>query len=254
MATTKARKLVPFRDYTHTLGIALGGPSFRRQLQTSLERFENTSNMPLELASRLYLGKIYLSPKKKEKEFPKVLHGLDYRKLLGPTREIAQSPPVATNQNATAQPLVPCVTPLRIDLKGLMTLQYDSWETRPLLAIPIDPTDRLDRFWQSVKEVFCAAGFPVLEGEIPRTHAVANLGEPQDYVNLFNGLENSHEPEFRVPVFDARGKINACENEILATDVHLQRLCVYELDGPSWPRGYNSFFQIPDEIDSVALP
>lgn len=116
MAATKARTLVPFKDFTHTLSITLGGPSFHSQFQTSLERFQKTASqtipvqafIPLELASISYLGKANLNTGKKRRvaEFSKVLHGLDfhepgwYGSIFGFLRDASQIRPQGSYDRA----------------------------------------------------------------------------------------------------------------------------------------------------------
>lgn len=138
-----------------------------------------------------------------------------------------------------------------------MTGHHDASDALSL-EIPFDPTDRLDRFWHSVRESFSAAGFPLLDQPTPHAHIVSTLMAgwgPQGYILLPNGARKYRKPRFRLPRFDARDLIKAYENEIWAKDVHLQRLCVCELGSTENLPDGGKVFKLPPEIDSVvALP
>ena len=174
MTATKVRRLMPYKDFTHSLLITLGGSSYLSQLQTSLQRFQKQASTKIPERAfwppdhcHLYLGRLDLRTAQRAAAFSKVLHSLDYRKLLELALEhSAPSSSVVTNQNDTARS-VPHVTPLRVDISGLTTKSPNPSHACDLHMLPIDPTDRLHRFRSSLENSFSAAGFPIIKLEKP---------------------------------------------------------------------------------------
>ncbi len=261
MAAMKLIKPRPYKDFTHSLVIKLGGPSFLSQFQASLQRFEKDvfAKIPPRAIFApehcdLYLGKLKL---KHLDSFSKFLHGLDYHRLLERATENAQSSPVVTKALDEA-PSLSHVASLRIDLSGLATRSVDPTNATKLQLLPIDHTHRLHHFWSSLIDSFSAAGFPLLRAlQEPHLNFVStmmiNWHKPSPYAILPNGKKRYFR-EGRVPRFDARELIKMYENEVWAKDVHLQRLSLLGIGSTERLADGNRVFKQPPEIDSVALP
>lgn len=170
MPATKVRHLVPHKDYTHSLAIQLHSSSLVPQLESSLQRFRKDACAaeiperafkPPELAN-LLLGRLYLKAPQRREDFSKFLHSIDYRKLLRPAPESAQSSFAATEQVDTAHSRFH-VAPLRINFSGIDTIGPNPSIARGLALSAVDPTGRLQSFWRTLIDYFTLAGFPILK-------------------------------------------------------------------------------------------
>ena len=265
MAATKARGLIAYRDYTHSLVIQMDASSFHSQSETSFQRFRKDTlianipekaNNPQAHSNKLLFGRLKLGSLQRREKFSKVLHSLDYSKLIGPAPENAQSSSVAREHIDTA-PSPSHVAPLRVNLSGLNTNWPDPSVTRMLYLSSVDPTGRLHPFIRSLIDIFTKAGFPILEPTRGLslslvTSQLIHWGGPYPFVVLPNGSKRYR--EFRHPTFDARELLKKYENETWATDVRLERLSLLGVGATERnPDGVKVFKEQP-EIDSVALP
>lgn len=263
MAATKVRRLIPNKDYTHSLIIKLQSSSLVPQLESSIRRFRKDAFaaeiperafIPLELAN-LSLGKMYLEGPQRREDFSKFLHSIEYRELLSPAPESAQSSFAATEQVDTARSRSH-VAPLRINFSGLHTAAHDPSKAMELSLLAIDPTDRLQSFWRSLIDRFTLAGFPIVRPS-PNSKwrcvssVIANRSKSNPSIVLPNGERRHKNP---LPKFDARELLKKYENTIWAKDVPLERLSLVAGIGF---KGKNSdgetVWKQPAEIDSVAL-
>ena len=182
------------------------------------------------------------------------LHSIDYRKLLSPAPESAQSSFAATEQVDTARSRSH-VAPLRINFSGLHTAARDPSNALELSLLAIDPTDRLQSFWRSLIDRFTLAGFPIINPfPNPKWHFVSShivhLGKSSPFILLPNGKTRYKNP---LPKFDARELLKKYENTIWAKDVPLERLSLLGIGFTEKnPDGETVMKQQP-EIDSVAL-
>ena len=90
MSVMKARKLIPYKDFTHYLSVPISTRSSRLQLQASFARFERETSAIIPEGSvvnrnyvRLGFGRLRLESKERIDACSKHLHSLDMDKILG---------------------------------------------------------------------------------------------------------------------------------------------------------------------------
>ena len=259
--------MVPNKDFTHSLIIQLAKSSFLSQYEKSLQRFRNdalATNIPekafapSEHYTNLLLGKFKLKSPKRREQFSKVLHGLDYSKLIRPAPESAQSSIVARENADTARSLSH-VAPLRINVSGLATDKPNASNTTRLYLGAVDPTGRLDPFLRSLADTFTTAGFPIIRPQLELRFDVVNSymvnwGKAKPLVVQPDGSRRYKNDFHPVPKFDARELLKKYENETWATDVHLERLSLRGIGATVRDPDGVKVFKEQYEIDSVALP
>ena len=269
MAATKFRPLIVHKNFTHYLEIKLAKSSFPPQFETSLRRFQNdalATNIPekalrsSDILASLFIGRLKLKSPQRREQFSKLLHRLDYSKLIGPVPESAQSPSVlVARENMDPAHSVSHVAPLRIDMSGLTTKWPDPSSIRRLYIGTVDRTGRLHTFLRSLIDVFTTAGFPILT---PNTAPslmvfdsyVTSFRTPSISVTLPDGRTRLRN-KYRVPAFDVRELLKKYENEIWATDLHLEKLRLQRVGATKRnPDGKKVLDKEQPEIDSVALP
>lgn len=261
MAATKFRNSIPYKEYTHTLSIRLGTSSFLSQFQTSFQPFRNNASAIIPEKAflvpelyRLNIGKLRLNTAQRLQEFLKVMHGLDYCKLLGPAPAIAQSPITAVEQFDTARS-VAHIAPLKIDVSGLTTESTNPSRATHLYLLLVDPTYRLQLFLQSLRDCFSAAGFPLLKtSEKQRVKVIdARMVHWHTYIVLPNGERRYYKREAR-PIFDMRELLKVYKNTIWAKEVPLERISLDGIGIRERTSEGDTVFTPPREVDSVALP
>lgn len=276
MAAMKARNLSAGRDFTHSLSITLGGPSFVSQFQTSLQRFQEDASetvpekayYPPELWTKVYLGKLHLGTRNRPRisELSTVLQDLNYRRLLGgPAVERSayySSSSSSSSLSASdikqayaAHSSVSHVAPLKFDLSGIKTTSIDPSKALTLHLLPSDPTGRWRRFCQAVAHYLAAAGFPLVDGREPSIRFVNSLfvhwNQPQGSILLKNGATKYKKPRFNQSAFDARRLIKEYENKIWVKDVELERLCVYEMNATKKLPDGSRVLSEPQEVAGI---
>ena len=266
MAATKVRPLIVYKDYTHSLMIRLNTSSFLSQTETHFQRLRKDALainvpekafLPTLLLQSLLIGRLKLKSPQRREQFSRVLHGLDYSKLIGPAPESAQLSSMV-REHIDMAPSLSHVAPLRINMSGLTTNWPDRSVARHLALLAVDPTGRLHPFLRSLVDIFTTAGFPILAPNLePRLDIVNSFsvywGRPSSLVVEPNGKKR-YKRHYRVPDFDARELLKKYENETWATDVHLERLSLRGVGATERnPDGVKVFKEQP-EIDSVDLP
>ena len=252
------------KDYTHSLTIELA-KSFSSQFETSFQRFRNdplTRNIPekafkqLELGTNLLLGSLKLKSPQSREQFAKVLHSLDWSRLIGPAPASVQSSVAREIIDTARSPSH--VAPLRIDNSGLITNSPDPSLTKSLYIGSVDPTGRLHAFWRSLIDVFAMAGFPILKlNPEPRMnivnmyHVLHHKSNP--LVILPNGSRR-YKSDCSIPKFDARELLKKYANETWATDVRLERLSLRAVGATERDPDGVKVFKEKAVVDSVALP
>ena len=261
MAATKVRNLIAYKDYTHTLSIKLDSSSFLSQFQTSFQPFRNNASAIIPEKAflvpelyRLHIGRLHLNTAQRLQEFVKVMHGLDYCKLLGPAPAIAQSPITAVEQSDTARS-VAHIAPLKIDVTGLTTESTNPSRATHLYLSLVDPTYRLQPFLQSLRDCFSAAGFPLLKTSKKYRVKVTDgrMVLWHTYFVLPNGKRVYYKREAR-PVFYPRELLKVYENTIWAKEVPLERISLDGIGIRERTSEGDTVFKLPPEVDSVALP
>lgn len=265
MAATKVRQLVANKDYTHSLTIKLA-KSLSSHSETSFQCFRNDSLAkdipekafrPFQVSDCLLLGRLKLESPQRREQFTKVLHSLDWSKLIGPAPASAQLSSVARD-NIDAACSSSHVAPLRINLSGLITNSSDLSHTTRLYLRSVDPTGRLHPFWRSLIDVFAMAGFPIIRPTPEPRMMIVNMYQLNWHIStprivLPNGSRR-YRKKRPILTFDATELLKKYANETWATDVRLERLSLRAVGATERnPDGVKVFKDSP-EVDSVVLP
>ena len=272
MSATKARRLVPFKDFTHYLSIPLATCSSRPQLRASFALFERETAAIFPKGSvlnpditRLNMGRLRLESEGRIDACSKYLHGLDMHEILrvaavkatgGPPKLSGlpyQGEPPNDHEVATAVDL----SPLKVDVSGLFSPWDDPSQTRVLKAWVIDRTHRLQHFQHMLVGSLFKAGF--LANAFYSSILVANTALPINwgYKRIYDrstGRWSSSPERPKTPMVDARDLIHGMKDFDWATNIQLEKLGVYALGSKIKFRDGGARMKQSKEVCSITLP
>lgn len=163
-------------------------PVAKPEVQQDIEGVSQVVDVPRPLfpdaalrplgALHLTLGVMSLEDEEKFQEAKELLESLDLAQHLraadeGRAADVGQKGNAAGIESAEGTSIAPCpIAPLHISLEGLFDFGRSTQVSR-LLALPVDPTERLVPFATAVRQHFVDAGFMDLpkRGQELRLHA-----------------------------------------------------------------------------------
>ena len=272
MFTKKARRLLAHQDFTHYLSIPIFTRSSGSQLRASFARFERETSTIIPKDSvlnpeffSLDLGRLNLKSKERIDACSKHLHGLDMHEMLrvaatnaiGGPPDSHDLPYVADTPHAFGTASTVDFSQLKVDVCGLFS-PLDSPSGTPVLSVSvIDRTHRLQHFQHVLVDSLFKAGF--LANAFQNKMNIVNTAVPSTwgYPGVYDPKTGrwSHPGRPMSPRIDARGIIDEWKDYQWATDVQLEKLCVYPLDfRQKLSSGSGARMKQTAEIDSIALP
>ena len=234
MSGAKVRKLVAFRDFTHTLSIPLAASASMSQLDNSFMRFQNDTSLIIPPAAilnprfyNLLVARLNLPTPRHVDKFSTILRRYDMRKALNAAPTVSRPPSSLEAKSSSKASIVEKSSlhagflPLRIKLFGLSAgMEGNPASAVMLRAKPIDPTNRLPHFLLSLRSFLATTGF------------MADPGN--DHITIVNTLyvqwwvRNRKGPR-KVPKIDARDLINKYRAYEWGTDIPLEEIRLEKL-------------------------
>ena len=238
MSATKARKLLPYEDFTHYLSIPIITRSSRPQLQASFARFERETSAIIPKGSvkdvdivRLDLGRLKLQSEERIHACSQHLGGLDLHEML----RVAAVNAMAGQPNPTDLPYIGDAahavgvataidfSPLKVDVSGLFSMYDDPSRTRALRALVIDRTHRLQHIQHLLLNSLFKADF--LANAFHSTILVVDTAVPLHwgYKGTYDRNTGRWSASGRpvAPKIDARDLIRRWKDYEWATDIQL---------------------------------
>ena len=267
MSAARARRLRPHIDYTHQLSIPLSTPSSRPQLNASFARFERETSNIIPKGSvfnpefaMLFLGKLKLESRERINAFSKHLHNMPVHEMLRVAAVSAvKGRPSFPDHAYQHEPLSLGVAskldypPLKVDISGMNSPNGDS-STRILVAMVVDRTHRLEHFKHMILKSLFKAGF----------QATAPVASPITTTLMMTRLalwwvkntdpKTGRSKAATPPLVDASDLIQGWNDFEWATNVQLEKMCIYRLGVMERLPGGEARQKQPVEVDSIKLP
>ena len=208
----------------------------------------------------LLIGRLRLETPAKLESFKKFTNDLDIRGFLQAPAMKGARHQISTRTTKTDETDVSAssskTAPLVINVRGLhigTTLDFPRSGVCILFASIVDPTNRLERFIESLRRKMFAAGFLVRPFEHSKSVMIVNslrmLGDQK-----VPGRERIGQKTIPAPSFDATGLIKSYENFCWGNDIMLEKLSVTEIGRTRrLPGGGRIEKKIP-EVCSFPLP
>lgn len=238
MSGANVRRLVAFRDFTHTLSIPLAASASTSQLDNSIMRFQNDTSLIIPPAAilnprfyNLLIARLNLPTPRHVDKFSTILRRYDMRKALNAAPTVLRPPSGLEATSSSKASIVEKSSlhggflPLRIKLFGLSAgMEGNPASTVMLRAKPIDPTNRLPHFLLSLRNFLATTGFMADPGNesVSRQYI-------RDHITIVNTLyvqwwvRNRKGPK-KVPKIDARDLINKYRAYEWGTDIPLEEI------------------------------
>lgn len=268
MSATRARKLVPLKDFTHYLSIPLATRTSTPQFHAS---FRETSSAVIPRAAILNpdllvlnLGRLKLKSTREFEAYSKLLHAFDIPKILrvaaptAPSGQLTpvQNVPLPAGRQGLQRTMEIDDSPLKIDISGLFSIDEDASRARVLCALPTDRSHRFQHFQRIILDSLSSAGFLASRFSdgiitIVRTAMASSWGHKGFFDPRLGRWNHSGRP--KTPLIDARDLIESHRDYQWATNVQLETLGVYEL-GPRVKLANGGARQKQmEEVDGIAL-
>ena len=240
-------RITPFRphiDHTHYLGIPLVTAFSRPQLQASFARFERETPAIIPKGSvlnpefaKFLLGSLELKSKKRINACSKHLRSMPVHEMLRVAAVSAMRDPTTFSDIPyQREPLSlglasePDCSPLKVDISG-MSSPFGRMPTQILGAMVVDRTHRLEHFkdiiLKSLSEAgFCATAVPSFMG-LMMTRMLVVYPREGTYDKKTGRWNHKERPED--PKIDASDLIQGWNDFEWATNVQLEKICIYKL-------------------------
>ncbi|CAF9913039.1 hypothetical protein IMSHALPRED_000887 [Imshaugia aleurites] len=255
MSVAKVRRLVAFKDYTHTLSIPLNASASISQLHNSFLRFQNDASLTVPSAAicnpdfyNIYIARLNLPTSRHVDDFSAILRKYDMREVLKaaaiPLRlsSCLESGTTSCASIIEENNMHAGLLPLRINVLGLNAAKpQDPASTTRLDAKPIDPTNRLPLFLLCIRNFLAGTGFMTNPGNENRMRqytgdnvAIVNTVLLQWYNSKghFNEeLGMQRKTGRKVFEFDARELIDKYQTYEWGSDIPLEKMCLEKVGG-----------------------
>ena len=237
-------RLRAYIDYTHHLGIPLVTAFSRPQLQASFARFERGTPAIIPKGSvlnpefaKFMVGRLKLRSEKSISSCSKHLKSMPVHEMLRDAAVSAMGDPTKFSDIAyQREPLSlgvaskPDCSPLKVDISGMCS-PFGATQTNILAAMVVDRTHRLEHFThvilKSLSEAgFCATAYPSFMG-LMMTRMLDTYPRKGTYDRKTGRWNNKGRPVR--PKVDASNLIQGWNDFEWATNVQLEKICIYEL-------------------------
>lgn len=273
MSATRGRRLKGFKDFTHYLSIPLATRTSRPQLHASFAPFAETSSAIVPEGAicnpdclKLDLGRLKLKSPRDFEACSKLLHGFDIPKILQVAAITAASSQLTPPQQLTSPAgshrlhdkngaMAIDVSPLKIDISGLFSMDEDISRAKILYALAIDRSHRFQHFQRIILDSLSSAGFLAnrFSGDITivRTAMPFSWGNMGFFDPKLRRWNHSGRP--RAPQIDARGLIESYRDYEWAKNIQLETLGIYGLGARVSLANGGARERQMEEIEGIAL-
>ncbi len=271
MSATKARRLIPYKDFTHYLSVPITTRPSRLQLQASFARFERETSAIIPEGSvanpdyvKLNFGRLKLGSKERIDACSKHLHSLNMDKILGIAAVNAMNGPPKFEDLPYSRPVsyppgvatIFDMSPLKVDMAGISSPNESPSRVSTLEASFIDRTHRSQHFQHIILVSLFKAGFlaNAFYNKIPVVDTAIKVWLPHKGTRDPKTGRWSNPVGPRIPLFDASDLIDERKDYKWATNVRLEKLGVYALGSREKLPGGGAREKQMTEAASVALP
>ena len=272
MSVATTRRWRPHIDFTHHLWIPLVTKSSRPQLLASFARFEQETSAIIPKGSllnpeyaKVSLGNLKLKLKERISACSEHLHNMPVREMLraaavsamrGPPRFSDLPYPYEPPSLGVASKLD--YSPLTVDISGMLAPHGDS-STNSLSALVVDRTYRLEHFKHLVLKSLYEAGFLARAHSSTMKFMLTKLAATWVEKGVYDPIagrwkRKDYKERRRTPSVDASDLIQDWKDLEWATNVQLEKICIYNLGIMEPLPGGGAREKQIEEVDSIMLP